>query len=530
MNGGLETQLLNSVAGKGWKTIGVRHHHGFSVFLSALRSETSRGIGEYLDLIPMIDWCQQIGMDIIQLLPLNDSGLDPSPYNAVSSCALHPIYLKINALPYLDEFPALQKTTETLTAYNALPHIAYHDVLMAKMQWLQAYLREVGPRFVKSPEFQEFKSTHPWLETYALFKTLLAKFNHTSWEMWPDEYRNLTSSKEQELLQEYEADLLFYSLIQYLCFCQLSRVRHHADRKGIFLKGDLPILISRNSADVWHNPQFFNLNLAAGHPADQFSTEGQYWGFPLFNWENLERFDYQFWRERIQAANYFYHAYRIDHAVGFFRIWGIPLHQPPSSGRFIPDDPREYLPQGVRLLSVLATTSSMLPIAEDLGAVPKEVRACLSEMGIAGTRVMRWEVDWTKEHPYIDPQLYSPISMSCVSTHDSETLSQWWQTDPQQASLLAQQKSWKYAPEITHQQLKELLWDSHHSASLFHINLLQEYLSLFPELVAANPAEERINVPGTLLATNWTYRYHTSIEIIVNHKDLISSIQEMVKA
>jgi len=526
----LEHILLNTLCKEGWGIVGIHHHHGFDVFLNGLRTATSGGIGEYLDLIPLIDWCKKLGMDVIQLLPLNDSGLDPSPYNAISSCALNPIFLKLSALPYLDTLPALSDKIEMLYEYNIMPITAYQEVLKEKMDWLRQYIEEVAPHIEKEQEYQHFQAAFPWIESYSLFKTLLLKFDYASWETWPNEYRQPTPEKRCELNETYTNEIAFHTILQYLCFQQLIHVKEHAEKHHVFLKGDLPILISRNSSDVWQDPQFFDLLHTAGAPPDQYSTEGQNWGFPLFNWDAMRQDNYRFWKERLQAAGNFYHLYRIDHTVGFFRIWGIPLNHPSRDGHFFPSEPSQYLPQGSHILSMLAASSTMLPIAEDLGTVPPEVRICLKELGIPGTRVMRWELDWTKPppQPFIPLKEYWPLSMTCVSTHDSETLGGWWKSHSQDAARWAHHKHWHYSPELSHEHRKSYLRDSHHTSSLFHVNLLQEYLALYPELIAANPDEERINVPGTISPNNWTYRYRPTVETIVSHKGLLSDIRSLV--
>lgn len=526
----IENELLETAAQEGWRTVGVRHHHGINVFLNGLHSTTSAGIGEFLDLLPLIEWCHKIGMDVIQLLPLNDSCLDPSPYNAISSCALNPIYLTLGALPQLNN--DLREKIAPLYQYNSLSRVAYADVLNDKTAWLREYYDSISQALEEEHPYQHFKSANPWVETYALFKSLHIKFHHVSWEEWPADYRSMTPAKRSELIEEYKKEINFHIALQYLCFSQLTQVREFAERHKVFLKGDLPILISRNSTDVWHAPHFFDLAHSAGAPPDQYSEEGQNWGFPLFNWEAMRQEDYRFWRERLQYASHFYHLYRIDHAVGFFRIWGIPLGHSSKDGYFIPENtPDKYLPQGRHLISMLVASSSMLPIAEDLGSVPTEVRASLTEMGIPGTRVMRWELDWHKVkdgHPIIPIKDYPPLSMTCVSTHDSDTLGAWWQNEPHVAAKFAKEKHWHYTPHLSKDHRKELLKDSHHSGSLFHINLLQEYLALFPDLVAASFDDERINTPGTLLPTNWTYRYRPSIETIVAHKDLHHIMRSLV--
>lgn len=528
-----EHELLQSITKEGWNIVGVRQHHGIAVFLNSLHSSSSGGIGEFLDLLPLIDWCQSIGMDVIQLLPLNDNCLDPSPYNGISACALNPIFLKLAALPHLEEYPDLKDRLSTLYSFNALPRIPYVDVLKGKMVWLREYFERIFPQMGNEPSFQHYRSAYPWVETYALFKALHLKFDHAPWEKWPAEFQNLTPPRRTELIEEYKKEIAFHTFLQFLCFEQLSNVREYAEQHRVFLKGDLPILISRNSSDVWHTPHFFDLSHTAGAPPDQYSQEGQNWGFPLFNWEAMRQEDYLFWRERLRYATHFYHLYRIDHAVGFFRIWGIPLGRPSKEGRFIPEESHKYLEQGALLLSMLAASSPMLPIAEDLGSVPPEVRTSLTHMGIPGTRVMRWEVDWHKKtdgHPFLPFNHYPPISMTCVSTHDSETLEGWWKNDPVQATVLAKTKHWHYTPELSYEHRKAILKDSHHTSSLFHINLLQEYLALYPDMIAETPEEERINIPGTILPTNWTYRYRPSLETIVSHKELLSTIRSLVKS
>ncbi len=523
----LEQQLLESVVGEAWRQVGIRHHHGVNVFLNALRSASSLGIGEFLDLLPLIDWCKKIGLNVIQLLPLNDSSLDPSPYNAISSCALNPIFLKLSVLPHVQEYPALIDGMADMTRYNLLPRVAYNEVLAAKMRWLHDYYQAIAPRLKQDSDFLHFQSHFRWVETYALFKTLLIFYGYRGWDDWPKDI--LTPEKYPDLLKEYREEIDFHTALQFFCFQQLQEVRHHAERNSIFLMGDIPLIINRNSADVWTAPHFFDLLHTAGAPPDQYNADGQNWGFPLFNWETMQKANHSFWSQRLQIASQFFHLHRIDHAVGFFRIWGIPLNLTTKEGYFIPKDPAQALEQGTRILKFLASSSTMLPIAEDLGSVPEEVRKCLTEMGIPGIRVIRWEADWSRDsNPYLPLDAYSPLTMSCVSTHDSETLGGWWEGYPHEASQLAQQKGWSYGPLLLPDQRFELLKDCHHTTSLFHINLLQEYLALFPELIASHSQDERINVPGKIIPANWTYRYRPTLETLTTHEGLLSAMQSLV--
>src|SRR6185436_4022459 len=195
-------------------------------------------------------------------------------------------------------------------------------------------------------------------------KVLKDKLQHTPWMSWPGE---LKTPDFAALEAQHAQEMLFYLLLQYICHLQLTSVKNYAHSKGILLKGDIPILISPDSADAWYKPQRFNFNLAAGAPPDMFNKKGQYWGFPLFDWEHLKNSDFLWWKDRLKVAAYYYDLYRIDHVVGFFRIWAIPLNHSATEGKFLPENPSLWIPQGKEVLLKILNATSMLPIAEDLG-------------------------------------------------------------------------------------------------------------------------------------------------------------------
>ena len=305
-----------------WKKIGMRPRHGIDIPLFSLRTYKSCGIGEFLDLILLIDWCHERGFEVIQLLPLNDSGNDPSPYNALSSCALHPIYLSLGNLPG-------RPKPLSGSSLNNLPRLSYLEVLTLKLNFLRQYFTNEGEKIASSTSFKQFVEKSPWLIPYALFKVLKDKLQHTPWTTWP---QKLKIPDLNQLQQEHGAEIEFYLVLQYLCHLQLQEARAHAISKGILLKGDIPILISQDSVDVWSKPHLFNFALAAGAPPDAYNREGQYWGFPLFNWEDLKASDFLWWKERLKAAAQYFDLYRIDHVVGFFRIWAIPTRSLSAGG------------------------------------------------------------------------------------------------------------------------------------------------------------------------------------------------------
>ncbi|MBS0616204.1 MAG: 4-alpha-glucanotransferase [Verrucomicrobia bacterium] len=494
-------------------------HHGIDLPLSALRTQKSSGIGEFLDLLPLIDWCEGLGLDTIQLLPLNDSGHDPGPYNALSSCALHPIYLSLHALPGVKKLPDCKHLLST-------PRVAYAEVLALKLDFLRTYIETTGPQILKDPAFDHFLQENPWAVSYGLFKHLKDRLGHTYWMSWPAEIKE---SSEKALVKKYWDEILFHILVQFLCFTQMSKVKAHSKDKKIQIMGDIPILISTESVDAWQNPDLFDFSLAAGAPPDAYNAEGQHWGFPLFNWDEMKKQNFAWWKERLKVASHYYDLYRIDHAVGFFRIWAIPHGKSPQEGKFIPENPALWIPQGKEILQTLLDASPMQAIAEDLGDVPPSVRTCLTGLGIPGTKVMRWEREYNDHGAYIPLEKYPRLSLTTVSTHDSETLQQWWQNDVESAKIFAAGRGWTYSPDLTFEHRLSILQDAHHTPSLYHVNLFQEYLALFPELVAPRPEDERINIPGKVLPTNWTYRLRPSLEDIVAHDPLRKCLTKVVQ-
>lgn len=524
--------LLNTPAGSQWKKIGQTNHHGIVIPLFSLHSKNSCGIGEYPDLIPVIDWCKEVGMDVVQLLPLNDTGLETSPYSALSAFALNPIHLGLSQLPHLDHDTDLRnQISELQKLNNKTQRLDYKNIQNKRNEFLHSYFKKYGSFFLSQPTYKDFKKGNEyWLNDYSAFKALKIAQDWKSWKEWPQEYQNPSPGFIESLPQAIKEDAEFHAFIQFLCFQQFEQVKQFAEEENVKLKGDIPILINRESADVWRHPNQFLLEFAAGAPPDMYAKEGQKWGFPLYKWDVLATDNYQWWKERLRVASHFYHIYRIDHIVGFFRIWGIPLELEAKFGHFIPQDEKLWIPQGETIMCVMLANCSMLPIGEDLGTVPPEVRQCLSQLGICGTKVMRWERYWHGDQSYINPKEYPLDSMTTVSTHDSETLKLWWKNQPQEAELYAASRGWIYSPQLTNQQHFDILAASHASGSLFHMNLLQEYLALIPKMTWPNLEDERINEPGIISDKNWSYRFVPSVEEIIGNEELKQTMKKIVKS
>ncbi len=524
--------LLQTAAGLQWQLSGTQPRHGVALPLSALKSQQSCGIGEFTDLALLINWCQTLGFTIIQLLPLNDSGLETSPYSALSAHALHPLYLGLAHLPYLENCPDLTDQLIALQALCSSPGLDYQKVYTLKEQFLRTYFELNRDVLINNPDYQQFIKQQGWLQSYALFKVLKLSFDWQSWEQWPLPERHPTAEHYATLLQIHRLEMEYHSVIQYLCFKQLIAMKALATQQGVLLKGDLPILINRDSVEAWHHRALFHFDFSAGVPPDVYALEGQNWGFPLYNWEAMAAQQDQWWKARLHTAELIYHLYRLDHIVGFFRIWAIPLNQAAKQGVFIPQEASLWLAQGETIMRSMLNNCSLLPIGEDLGTVPDEVRTCLKNLGICGTKVMRWERHWQEDQGFIHPLDYPLESMTTVSTHDSETLALWWKNDPTAAALICQQKGWLYSPFLSIAQRQQILWDSHHSGSLFHINLLHEYLAAIPDLMPPPALQdvyaERINVPGTISDDNWTYRFYSSLEQLIKSEPLAQFMRSVL--
>ncbi len=510
---------------KAWETIGIYPHHGINTPLFSLHSRNSCGIGEFLDLKLLIDFCHSIDWDIIQLLPLNDSGYENSPYNAISSKALNPIYLSLKALPFCQSDEELLYALKGFQKYTHLQRIAYNAVLSAKLHFLHLYYKKYFDTYKNSPAYTVFLNCNLWVYDYGLFKTLKEEYAHKNWSSWRKKHQHPSSKVKKALHKEKEESVNFYIFLQFLSFSQLEDVKSYAEKKNIFLKGDLPILISIESVDVWLRKADFNLHYSAGAAPDEFCKEGQNWGFPIYNWPHIEASGYLFWRDRLQIASRFYHLYRIDHIIGLYNIFAIPRNESTSKGSFIPSNCSLALFQGNRILDTLISLTSMLPIGEDLGIVLDGIKQNMEEHALPGTKIPRWEKNG---NTYIHSKNYSPISLTTISTHDSETLTLWWNNNPKEAKLFASFYEIEYSTHLSSSIRTKILQESHASSSLFHINLLSEYLSLFSDLIWQDPKDERINLPGTMLPSNWCYKTRPSLETLLSHNDLQTAMKNLL--
>lgn len=310
-----------------WKATGV------AIPVFSLRSEQSFGIGEFYDLKKMVDWAKKTGQRIIQTLPINDTILyhtnyDSYPYNAVSVYALHPIYLHIESIGKLKTKKQKDYFQAQKQELNAKTFSDYQNVMNVKWEFFKAIYPQESPAIFNSQGYKTFfEANKEWLVPYAAFSYLRDVNGTPEFGKWKQ--YNQYNQSEIEALSSPELDhyheIAIYYFLQYHLHKQLVEVHDYARANGIAIKGDIPIGVSPRSVDAWVDPQLFNLNLQAGAPPDDFSATGQNWGFPTYNWELMEKDGYQWWRKRFQKLAEYFDAYRIDHILGFFRIWGIPV-------------------------------------------------------------------------------------------------------------------------------------------------------------------------------------------------------------
>ncbi len=305
---------------------------GTTIPVFSLKSDDSFGIGDFYDLRKMIDWASITGQQIIQMLPINDtttthSNADSYPYSAISIYALHPIYLGLKEFPLKEA--KMKSYLKAAKKLNDLPVIDYENTLKLKTNYTKDLFAQEGAAILASPEYKTFCEKNKfWLFSYACYCYLRDKFGTAHFRDW-GEYAVYDELKLEKMIRENdEAKQItdFHCFVQFLLDKQLSSVQQYAHTKGVALKGDIPIGINRDSIDAWTSPHLFNMDTQTGAPPDDFSFFGQNWGFPTYNWFAMEKEGYAWWKNRFRKMADYFDAYRIDHILGFFRIWEIPMH------------------------------------------------------------------------------------------------------------------------------------------------------------------------------------------------------------
>lgn len=322
-----------------WKGSGV------AIPVFSLQSEKSLGIGEFTDLKLLADWAVRTGLKLIQILPINDTTAtrtwrDSYPYAAISAFALHPIYINLSSVAGKHQAKNIQPFVKKGKQLNELPEVDYEQVLALKTAALHELYAANDGGFLKEKEYVAFfDENRHWLIPYAAFCYLRDLYNTTDYRTWKtfSTYNHFEIEKLVAPKGKAFKKIAFHFFVQYHLHLQLKEAVSYAHKKGLVLKGDIPIGVLRNGCDTWTAPDLYNLDQQAGAPPDDFAVKGQNWGFPTYNWHRMQENGFEWWRKRFQQMSLYFDAFRIDHILGFFRIWSIPEHAVEGIlGHFVP--------------------------------------------------------------------------------------------------------------------------------------------------------------------------------------------------
>jgi 4-alpha-glucanotransferase len=488
---------------------------GVLVPLFSIPSSRSWGIGEIGDIEPMARWLDSAGQQVLQLLPINEMPVDEtSPYSALSAMAIDPQFITLDAL---EDFAATggEEALEpdmraALDRVRVEPVIAYRDVRKLKRAALRrsfCHFRDTewrgGTR--RASAFRTYMEQQSWwLDDYALFRALHARYDERAWTDWPEPLRTRRPDALDEARRELADDVLFRQYVQWVAGDQWGTARDRAGRVALF--GDLPFMVSRDSADVWARQDEFRLDASVGVPPDAFSETGQDWGLPVYRWDVLASRDFDWLRHRARRNADLFDSYRVDHLVGFYRTYFRPEGGEPQ---FTPPDEPSQRALGERVLAVFREPGAEI-IAEDLGTVPDFVRESLTALTVPGYKVFRWERLWHEPgQPFKDPSSYPAASVATSGTHDTEPMVIWWENAPRderdavlampamQERLMEEDRSRALeARDLPHVMREALLETLFASGSDLLILPVQDVFGW----------RDRINQPATVGEDNWTWR------------------------
>jgi 4-alpha-glucanotransferase len=437
----------------------------------AIRTEDDLGIGDTDGVRQMIDWCHEHGLSIFQILPINETGPDHSPYNPISSLAIDPVLLAVSPkfLPDLSRAKFNQIARPQLLRQLRSGRVKYAKVKALKSALLQAAFDSFAHRhFIReTPRADEFRkfvlANSAWLADYSLFRILMEENSgQPAWEHWQPTHRTPTDarawllSQSEDRRDELERKQLFFMYVQWIAFSQWQALKSYGESKRVWLMGDIPFGVARHSADVWANRPLFDLDWSGGAPPEPFFKNdpfavkwGQNWGIAHYRWDEMRRHDFKWWRTRVGNIEKVFHIFRIDHAPGFFRIYSFPWtpeHNPEflplteaqaaarTGGRLpgfkpFPDDTHEHKAinqkQGEETLRmVLDAAGDTTVVAEDLGVVPEYMPGVLEKLEIPGFRIPCF----FREHDgsFTDPSKYRRLSLAQPATHDHPPLAAAW--------------------------------------------------------------------------------------------------------
>jgi 4-alpha-glucanotransferase len=506
-----------------------RRRAGLLIPLFSCPSTASWGIGEIGDLEPLTAWMAAAGLQILQLLPLNEMAPgQQSPYSAISAMAIDPIFITV---PGVAEFTALggeaalsAEDRETLAAVRRAPRVAHQQVRQLKQRALRASFErflEVEWRSGSERDraLRAYVSEQAWwLEDYGLFRAVHAREHERAWTEWPESLQRRDPLAVDRARRELADEVLFQQYLQWLAGTQWLEARQRTH--GVALFGDLPFMVDADSADVWVRQHQFRLDMSVGAPPDAFSATGQDWGMPVYRWDALAAEDYRWLRERGRRGADLFDGYRVDHLVGFYRTYGRMKEGPAgggdagakaAAGFFSPADEPAQRALGETVLDLFRSTGAEI-IAEDLGTVPDFVRASLARLGVPGYRVFRWERRWHDEgRPFRDPSEYPARSVAASGTHDTEPVATWWDQAPNeervQVSNLPAVQRVTGGADIASRPFDATVRDA-----LLEVLFASGSELLLVPVQDAFGWRDRINEPATVSDGNWTYRLPWAVD------------------
>lgn len=504
--------------------------------LFSMRSARSWGIGEFRDLAGLAHWLELAGQSFVQLLPINEMPPDErSPYSSLTAMALDPIFI---AVPDVADVAALggedaldPDDRASLASLRRAPGLDYRKVRSLK----DRYLRRAWERFMRveyargsarAVRFDAFIADQGWwLDEYAMFRALSARFGDRAWWEWPDDVAMRRPETLAEAAGALDGEIRYRKYLQWVATDQWADARRLGWPVRVF--GDLPFMVSANSPDVWARQDEFRRDATIGVPPDAFSDTGQDWGLPPWRWEVMASTDFSWMRQRARRAAAIYDGFRLDHLVGLYRTYIRPL-DPETPAFFSPDDEAAQIALGETLVRIYQEGGAEIT-AEDLGTVPDFVRQSLARLQVPGYKVLRWERQWDQpEQPFIDPGDYPEIAVATPGTHDSEPLVEWWAslTDEDRHAVARMpsvtgglDRSSDAAPSTT---LTSPLRDAFITALLGS----PSRLVIFP-MQDLFGWPDRINTPGTIDHGNWSWRMPFSVEELAQEREPLERASQL---
>jgi len=485
---------------------------GLLVPLFSIPSSRSWGIGEIGDLDRLTGWLEVAGIRLLQLLPISESSPgEPSPYGALSAMAIDPQFVTMDAVEDFattgGESALDSDIRRQLDGLRGSTFVRYGPVKAVK----QAALRLAFAQFrttewatdsTRARALRAFIEAHAWwLEDYALFRALHARYDERPWTDWPAPVRSREPAALARARVDLQEEVLFRQYVQWNAGDQWAAARARAG--GVALFGDLPFMVSGDSADVWARQDEFDLDRSVGTPPDEFSATGQDWGLPPPRWDLVASRGFEWLHQRARRMATLFDGCRVDHLVGFYRTF--TRSRDGGEGVFTPAEERDQVALGERVLDVVRT-SGLEIVAEDLGVVPNFVRASLARLGVPGYKVMRWERRWHDPgQPFIDPADYPAVALATSGTHDMESMAVWWEHAP------ADEREAVLAIPSVRARLADVPGKADGTLSPRVRDAILEALYASGADLLVLPVQDvfgwrdRINTPGTVGDHNWTW-------------------------